>query len=284
VARVNGRPIYLRQIVALAREGLEKSEDREKDKPGALRQSMQQYVVRELLLQEALARRLSADEAALERSYDALRLRYREEEEWAKYLAAQGHTPQSFREDLRVQQTVQALVTNVSLEVGVSEEEARAYLAANPDAFGLGERLTVSRILASVPEGTSAGPRAQARVRAELALARIRKGADFAKVAREVSQDEATREKGGRLEVAPGDRDPRFEAAAFALKPGEVSEVIETAEGFEIVKLLERRTVPVSFEVVGERLMERLLRQKRQAALQQLVNSLRAKAKIETYL
>jgi peptidyl-prolyl cis-trans isomerase C len=285
VARVNGRPIYLRQIVALAREELEKSRDREKDKPGALRHAMQQYVARELLLQEALARRLTADEAALERAYDELRLRYRDEKAWTDYLAAQGHTPQSFREELRIQQTVQSLVNRESLEIRVSEEEARAYLAANPNPFGLGERLTVSRILVRAPEGVGADPRAQARVQAELALHRIRRGADFATVAREVSQDEATREKGGRLpELAPGDRDPRFEAAAFALQPGEVSDVIETGEGFEIVKLHEKRTVPVSFEQVADRLVERLLRQKRQAAFQQLVSTLRARAKIETYI
>jgi len=285
VARVNGRPIHLRQIVALAREGLEKSQDREKDKPGAMRQAMQQYVVRELLLQEALARGITADPKALEQSFDELRLRYRGDKAWADYLASQGHTPQSFKEELRVRQTVQALLTQESLKVEVTEEEARARLAANPNPFGLGDRLTVAHILLRAPEKAGAGQRAQAKAKAEFALERAREGVDFGTLARELSEDEATRKEGGRLpELAPGDRDPRFEAAAGALKPGETSGVIEAREGFEIVKLLERRTVPVSFEQVADRLVPRLVQQKRQGALQRLVSSLRAKAKIETYL
>lgn len=285
VARVNGQPIHLRQIVALAREGLDKSRDRERDKPGAMRQAMHQYVVRELLLQEALARQITADPAALDQSYDDLRLRYRGDKAWADYLAAQGHTPQTFKEELRIRQTVQALLTQESLKVEVKEEEARAYLAANSNPFGFGDRLTLARILVRVPEKAAPGHRAQAKVRAEFALQRLRSGADFGKVARELSEDEATRGKEGRLpELAPGDRDPRFEAAATALPPGGVSAVIESREGFEIVKLLERRVVPVSFEQVADRLVSRLVQQKRQAALQRLVNSLRVKAKIETYL
>ncbi len=131
----------------------------------------------------------------------------------------------------------------------------------------------------------SVQPYFEALAKAELALSRIRKGEDFAKVAREVSEDEATRSRGGRLpELGRGDRDPRFEAAVLALKPGDVSEAVETAEGFEILELLETRSVPVSFEQVREQIEERLLQQKRQAELQKLVNSLRAKAKIETFI
>ena len=285
VARVNGQPIYLLQIVGLARESLEKSKDRDKDKPGALRQAMHQYIVRELLLQEAQARKISADPKRLEETYNDLRVKYRDDKDWAEFLAQQGHTPQSFKEDLRVQQTVQALVTGESLTVPVTDDEARAYLAENPDAFGLGERLTVAHILFVVSARATPAQRAHARFQAELALTRIRKGEDFGKVAQEVSGDPASREQGGRLpEFSRGEREERFEEAAFALKPGEVSEVVETRDGFEIIKLLERRPVPVPFEQVSGPLEQRLLQQKRQASLQSLVNSLRAKAKIETYI
>jgi len=285
VARVNGQPIYLRQIVGLAREALGKSEDREKEKPGALRQTMHQYIVRELLLQEAQARNLAADPRQLEETYNGLRVKYRDEKAWTDYLANQGHSPQSFKEELRVQQTVQALVSEESLKIDVTDEEAAAYLDANPNAFGLVDRVTVSHVLFRVPERALPQQKADALARAETTLSRIRKGEDFAKVARQMSQDAATRAQGGRLpELARGEGDPRFEAAAFALKPGEVSAAVETADGYEIIKLFDRRTVPVSFPQVRDRLKSWLVTQKRQASLQKLVNSLRAKARIETFI
>jgi hypothetical protein len=83
VARVNGQPVRLGQVVALAKKALERSQDREKDKAGVLRQAMHQYIIRELLFQEALARGLAADERRLEQAYDKARLDYRDEQKWA---------------------------------------------------------------------------------------------------------------------------------------------------------------------------------------------------------
>ncbi len=76
---------------------------------------------------------------------------------------------------------------------------------------------------------------------ARAALERIRKGEDFAAVAREVSTDTSTRENGGDLGWFPrGQMVEEFETAAFALQPGQVSDVVQTAFGFHIIKVEER--------------------------------------------
>lgn len=284
-ARVNGQPIYLRQIVGLAREGLERSEDREKAKPGALRRALNQYVVRELLFREALSRNLAADPARLDQLYDDMRLQYRDEKGWAEYLKTMGQTPQSFKEELRVQQTVQALVGQESEKVQLGEEEARSYLAANPNAFGLGDRVTVSHILFRAAPKAPPQKRAQIEAKARMVLERLRKGEDFVKVAKALSEDEATRAQGGRLpELERGRGDPRFEDAAFGLRVGDLSDVVQTPSGFEILKSLEKRIQGVAFEDVQDRLEPQLLRKKRQESLQGLVDRLRARARIESFL
>jgi parvulin-like peptidyl-prolyl isomerase len=80
------------------------------------------------------------------------------------------------------------------------------------------------------------------RAKAEAALKRVKGGEDFAKVATEVSQDPGSKDKGGDLGfTAKGSYVPEFEAAAYNLKPGEVSGIVETQFGFHIIKLTEKK-------------------------------------------
>lgn len=76
---------------------------------------------------------------------------------------------------------------------------------------------------------------------ARAALERIRKGEDFAAVAKEVSTDTGTKDNGGDLGWFPrGMMVEEFEAAAFALQPGQVSDVVQTSYGYHIIKVEER--------------------------------------------
>lgn len=80
---------------------------------------------------------------------------------------------------------------------------------------------------------------------AEKALARVKKGESFAKVAREVSTDPISAERGG--EIGPfrkGDLVPEFEDAAFPLKVGQVSPIVKTQFGYHIIKKTSEKTLP----------------------------------------
>jgi parvulin-like peptidyl-prolyl isomerase len=80
------------------------------------------------------------------------------------------------------------------------------------------------------------------RAKAEEVLKRLRGGEDFAKLAAEFGSD-GTKDKGGDLGwFGHGQMDPDFEKATYALKPGEISEVVQTRFGFHIIKLEERKT------------------------------------------
>ena len=85
--------------------------------------------------------------------------------------------------------------------------------------------------------------------RAQKILDEARKGKDFARLAKKYSQDEATAKKGGELGFFSSKQmDPDFSAAAFAMEPGEISDLVRTPHGFHIIKseeITEARTAPI---------------------------------------
>jgi len=164
----------------------------------------------------------------------------------------------------------------------VSDKEVHAFYVDNPGKFTTPEQVRARHILVQADSATPAEDRARARATAEEILAVVRTGADFEALARERSQD-ATAAQGGDLGwVARDKMVPEFEAAAFAMRPGEVSSLVETVFGFHVIRVEGRRGgEPVPEAKVREEIRKQLLGEKQKAAVGATIDSLRAKARIE---
>jgi peptidyl-prolyl cis-trans isomerase D len=123
----------------------------------------------------------------------------------------------------------------------VTDADIEAAYKARQSQFEQPARTKVSHILVKVPSVGGSAAEDQARARAEAALGRIRGGADFAQVAREMSEDAATASRGGDLGlIATGELVPDVDKAIQGLKPGEVGGPVRSPFGFHLLKVYER--------------------------------------------
>lgn len=114
----------------------------------------------------------------------------------------------------------------------------------------------------------------EARKKAQAVLDRARKGEDFAKLAEQYSDDPGSNKRGGEYDFFPrGQMVPEFEDAAFALKPGEISDVVQTQFGLHIIKLEARRPgPPLSDPKVRQRIIDTLAQIKIEARIAEIVD------------
>jgi len=123
--------------------------------------------------------------------------------------------------------------------VAVSDEDLRKYYSENLSRYTVAEERRASHILIKADKTSSTADRAKARARADELLVQARKNpAGFADLARKNSQDEGSAPNGGDLDYfGHGAMVKPFEDAAFALKQGEISNVIESDFGYHVIML-----------------------------------------------
>ena len=134
---------------------------------------------------------------------------------------------------------VQLDLDTIKKGISVPEEDLRKYYTENQARYTAPEERRASHILIKAEKGASEADRAKAKAKAEALLADLKKNpASFADLARKNSEDPGSAEKGGDLDFfGRGAMVKPFEDAAFALKPDEISGVVESDFGYHIIKL-----------------------------------------------
>jgi peptidyl-prolyl cis-trans isomerase C len=170
-------------------------------------------------------------------------------------------------------------------KIKVTEEDAKNYYSENKSKFEMPEQVRASHILiTSDTKDPNIDPnqaKAAAKAKAEDLLKQIKAGADFAELAKAYS-DCPSSKKGGDLDFFnKGQMVPAFEEAAFALKPGQVSDVVETQFGYHIIKLTDHKDPNLTpFEQAKEDIIRILTLTKQSEFAEEYVASLKANAKI----
>ena len=156
-------------------------------------------------------------------------------------LDAHYDTLQSYKDEFaqyRDQQVLPMLVTDEDIEAEAHKIYDETVKRIGPDGL-----IKVAHILISAKQNAPQEEWDAARVRIDSVYKAVMEGADFAELAKKVSDDRTTGEKGGELPyVEHGRLVPEFEQAAFALKDsGDVSPVVQSSFGFHVIKMLGRK-------------------------------------------
>lgn len=165
----------------------------------------------------------------------------------------------------------------VGASIEVPEADLRTAYNQRIESYRTPERVKVRHILIKA-DPNNKDELAKAEAKAAGLLKQIKGGADFAKLARENSDDPGSKEKGGEYDfITHGQFVPEFEKVAFALKPKEISNLVKTQFGYHIIQLLDRQEAKVKpFEDVKNELATERRRERVFAMMQSNIEQARA--------
>jgi peptidyl-prolyl cis-trans isomerase C len=169
------------------------------------------------------------------------------------------------------------VIKEIEKKINVTDADVKAYFEKNKAEFSEPESVKASHILVKVPQDADEKAWKDAEAKIKDIKKKLDGGADFAKLAQEMSDDPGSKAKGGDLGFfSKGRMVPEFEAAAFALKPGEVSQPVKTPFGYHLIKVVEKKDAhEKSFDEVKDQVKQNLLNQKRREALDAMLLNLK---------
>jgi len=223
------------------------------------------------------------DEEVRQAIEDVKRTNNISQERLKEALEARGITFDEYKAQIKDQlERLRLISMEVRSKIQISEKEMREFYDAHPDRFRVDEAFRARQIFLPLSPKATEEERRNANATAEKILAELRKGADFAALARKYSKDPSAPEGGDLGFLKKGELIPEFEETLATLKPGETSGLIRTPAGIHILKLEELRPgKSVSFETAKPEVEDLLYKKKSEERFAQWIEDLRKSASIE---
>ncbi|MBI5789775.1 MAG: peptidylprolyl isomerase [Candidatus Schekmanbacteria bacterium] len=290
VATVNGQAISkhnldrvtfaLRKQKELSGIALKDSDRKEMEKA-----ALKRLIDLELLYQESVGKKIAVTNEDLDKAVKQIKSQFPDEKAFQQAYKEMNSSEPELREDLKRNLAIDSLIKQEILaKTEVSEKEAQDLYQAKKEVFKRPESVQISHILIKLANAASAEEEKKAKTRIEDIEKRLKKGEDFAKLAKENSECPSA-EKGGDLGfIVRGQMVSDFEESAFKLnKTGEISPITRTSFGFHLLKRGEKTPEkPVAFEEARENIIKYLKNSKVGQEIPKYIQTLYAKAAIKS--
>ncbi len=247
---------------------------------------MNTLISRELLIQEIKTKDFSVDDAMISQQIMMLKGRFKTEQEFQEALKQMNVTEDELVARVRKDVTLQQFInTEFSSKIVLKETESKEYYDNNQAMFKQPEEVKASHILIKLEADADEKQKKEAREKLVDVKQKVEKGESFADLAKQYSQCPSSAKGGDLGSFRRGQMVKEFEETAFALKAGELSDVVETKFGYHLIKTVEKKeagTVP--FDQVRSQLEQYLKQEKMQKAVETHVEELKKGAAIEQFL
>lgn len=255
-------------------------------------QALKGLIIKQLIIGKATAADRAKGKADFETQINKLKeSRGFTDEELGKQIDMQlfgGETREQWTNE-NVDNVTMPIVLERELNVKVTDDDVKKYYddPANISKFEEPERVRAAHILLMTSDPETHQPlspekKAEKKKQMEDILKQARAGADFAELAKKYSEDPGSKDKGGEYTFPRGQMVKEFEDTAFSLKPGQISDVIETQFGYHIIKLYEKIPAKkVEFDKVKDEIKNALERQAIQKQLPDFTKKLVKEADVK---
>jgi len=240
--------------------------------------AQENVIERVLVRQEALNSAIEVPDYEVETMLRNLKRQQGGEKKFYKSLGISPEDEPVVKEDIRLQLQVERLIESVREQVDKpGEDEIEKYYEENKSSLATTEAVHVAQIVRKI---TEPGDEAITRQKLEEAQEKIEQGADFFEVARDYSSV-----KGDKIDlgyITQGTYSEALESVAFALQPGEVSDIFSTGANLHIIKVLDRK-VTDSLDNVKDQVAQILHNERKKEAVEEYLDNLKDNATIKKH-
>ena len=252
------------------------------------REELDRLIVTELLVQEARRLEIKVDPAEIDSELKDIRDRFPEKSQFEQALQQQDLTLADIHRGLeRHIMTQKVIDQEVHSRIHLTDSELRSYYDGYLEQFQIPEQIRLRLILVRVDPSGLREDWEEGRKKARKLADRVRSGEDFASLAKEFSDDEETRLKGGDMGLLHRGRLPYYEleSIAFSHGVGEVSDPVATLYGYVVFKVEEKRPAKqLTYDEVNKELLRREMREAAsKRRFDEWMENLKAKADIQRY-
>jgi peptidyl-prolyl cis-trans isomerase C len=206
-------------------------------------QVLDRLVQIQLLLSKATDADKAAGKVARDKRYETIKTRSGSEEALIRNLKSVGMTIDELQAKM-LEESIAESVLERELKINVTDDDVKKFYDENPSKFEQPEMVRASHILLTTRDSNGTDlpddQKTAKRKKAEDLVKRAKAGEDFAKLAKENSEDPGSKDTGGEYTFPRGKMVPEFESAAFSLQTNQVSEIVTTQFGYHIIKLSEK--------------------------------------------
>ena len=261
---------------------------KEKKRQTILREVLERQIDEQLILQQAADLKVTVTQDDVDKAVDDIKKQNNiNQDQLVEALKEQGMTMSSYRQDLKRQITrIKVISIAVRSRVSITDDDVKTYYDQNVKSTGVDRKVHASHIFISIPDGATVAQVEEKRAFAASLVQKARGGEDFGKLAREHSEDAATRKEGGDLGwFGRGALPSAVEEIVFNMEPGEVRGPIRAERGFHVLKLMDKKDEQVRpLAEVKEQLRTALFQQEMEKQTRSWIAELRKKAHIDVRL